>query len=199
MVHGQLDLSMPRPVKNGRVVAHVWPAGLNPGDSPPQWHAWSPVSQDGRFVFGPLPDGDLELVALCAGYISTNGPGQSGMRYPQKFLLETNDLTVTLGMEPTARLEVEVLDDHNRPLKGAQVMTWPNVRYGESAAVILAADCYNYADSFLKPTQPQVLGWADGRRFPRRNRQQWGRRCLRIYPPLHPNLPCSIHSSTCLR
>ena len=159
MVHGQLDLSMPRPVKNGRVVAHVWPAGLKADDSPPQWHAWSPVSQDGRFVFGPLPEGDLELVALCAGYISTNGLGQSTMRSPQKFSLGTNDLTVTLGMEPTARLEVEVLDDHNRPLKGALVMTWPNVRYGEWMAVILAADCYNYADNFLKPTRSQVLGW----------------------------------------
>ena len=38
-------------------------------------------------------------------------------------------------------------------------MTWPNVRYGEWAAVLLTADCYNQADTFLKPTRPQVLGW----------------------------------------
>jgi hypothetical protein len=159
MVQGQLDTRVPRPVSNGRVIAHVWPTGANPADSPPQWHAWKPVSKDGSFVLGPLPAGDLELVALSAGFVSTNGPGQFHMRYPQKYSLGTNDLSVTLGMEPTARLEVEVLDDHGRPLKDAQVSTWPNVRYGEWSAVILGADCYNMANNFLKPPEPKLLNW----------------------------------------
>lgn len=159
MVRGQLDANGPRPVLYGRVIAHVWPTGASPKDSPPQWHAWSPVSRDGSFVLGPLPQGDLELVALSAGFVSTNGPGQFHMRYPQKYSLGTNDLTVTVGMEPTARLEVEVLDDHGQPLKGARVSTWPNVRYGEWAAVILGADCYNMADAFLKAPQPKSWYW----------------------------------------
>lgn len=85
-----------------------------------------------------MPAGDLEIVALCNGLVSTNGPGQfPSMHYPQKHLLGTNDVMIVIGMEQTASLEVEVMDDKGRPLKDAQVSTWPNVRYGEWAAVIL--------------------------------------------------------------
>jgi hypothetical protein len=54
-------------------------------------------------------------------------------------------------MEPTASLEVEVTDDHDKPLPDAVVATWPNVRYGEWSAVILGTDCYNTGDSFRQP------------------------------------------------
>ena len=148
-VRGQLDNTVPRPVKNGRVVAHLWPRGSNPQELPPQWHGWAPVREDGSFSIGSLPAGDLEIVALCDGFVSTNGPGQFQMRYPQKHLLGTNDLTITIGMEPTARLEVQVTDDKGRPLKDARVMTWPNVRYGEWAANILMSDCYDTSDRLL--------------------------------------------------
>ncbi|MEK7675307.1 MAG: hypothetical protein AAB676_05670 [Verrucomicrobiota bacterium] len=116
-VRGQLDGTVPRPVKNGRVVAHVWPRGSNPQDTPPQWHAWAAVHEDGSFAVGSLPEGDLEIVALCDGFVSTNGPGQFQMRYPQKHSLGTNDISITIGMEPTARLEVRVTDDKGHPLK----------------------------------------------------------------------------------
>jgi hypothetical protein len=148
-VRGQLDATVPRPVKNGRVVAHVWPQGFKPADGPPQWHTWSSVKEDGSYTIKSLPEGELEIVALCDGFISTNGPGQFKMRYPQEHLIGTNDLSVTIGMEPTARLEVTVTDDQGKPLKGAQVMTWPNVRYGEWSATIFAGDCYNTADWLL--------------------------------------------------
>jgi len=146
-VHGQLDAAEPRPIDNGRVVAHVWPLGGEPRDSPPQWHAWTTIRSDGTFDIGPLPAGELEIVALCNGFVSTNGPGQfQRLRYPQKHVLGTNDVEITMGMEPTAYLEVQVLDDKGNPLKDAQVSAWPNVRYGEWAATILTGDCYHMAD-----------------------------------------------------
>lgn len=148
-IHGQLDGTVSRPVTNGRVVAHVWPQGLKAQDSPPQWHAWTSIREDGSFDIGSLPAGELEIVALCNGFVSTNGPGQSpSMHYPQKLLLGTNDVTITIGMERTACLEVEVLDDKGNPLKDVKVFTWPNVRYGEWSATILTGDCYNSADQF---------------------------------------------------
>src|SRR6185503_5697530 len=104
---------------------------LQPKDEPPQWHAWTTVKEDGTFAIDNLPAGDLEILALCGGFVSTNGPGKSGFRYPQKHLLSTNDLEITIGMEPTARLEVTVHDEKGRPLKDVQVQTWPNARYGE--------------------------------------------------------------------
>lgn len=157
-VRGALDSSVPRPITNGRVVVHVWPFGAKPDTSPPQWHTWSPIQPDGSFMFDSLPPGDLEIVALCQGFISTNGPGTSGMRYPQKHRLETNDLSIIVGMEPTARLEVRVTDAKGNPIPNAQVVTWPNVRYGEWAAVILASDLYHTADVLLSRTTGRS-GW----------------------------------------
>jgi len=157
-VRGQLDETAPRPVKNGRVVAHVSPAGIKFQDDPPQWHAWATVNGDGSFSVGPLPSGDLEILAMCDGFVSTNGPGQFHMRYPQKHLLGTNDIAITIGMEPTARLEVTVTDDNGQPLKDASVMTWPNARYGEWSAVILMGDCYNTAE-LLQSKPGKEFSW----------------------------------------
>lgn len=158
-VRGQLEASVPRPVKDGRVIAHVWPPGLRPQDSPPQWHAWTRIREDGNFEISSLPQGELEIVALCHGYVSTNGPGRSNLRRPQKHRLGTNDIAITMGMERTARLEVQVTDDQGHPVKDAQVSAWPNVRYGEWSATILASDCYNTSDSFLSNgATPLVFG-----------------------------------------
>ena len=157
-VRGELDAAVPRPVRNGRVIAHVWPQGYQPKGSPPTWHAWAKVRDDGGFEIASLPAGDLEIVALCDGFVSTNGPGQFKMRYPQKHVLATNDIAIRLGMEPTARLEVFVSDEKGKPLKDAHVSTWPNVRYGEWSATILASDCYNLVDSFSL-TPPKPMKW----------------------------------------
>ncbi|MDB6112314.1 MAG: hypothetical protein JWR69_4064, partial [Pedosphaera sp.] len=159
-VHGQLDGTVPRPVRNGRVVAHVWPSGLRPQDSPPQWHAWTTNREDGSFDFVSLPPGDLEIVVLCDGFVSTNTPGASSMHYPQKHRLGTNDLAVMIGMEPTARLEVMVTDDKGKPLKGAHVGTWPNVQYGAWAATILAGDRYNMAELLVPRTATDFGYWS---------------------------------------
>lgn len=147
-VRGRLDDSVPRPVVNGRVIAHVWPAGLRPPQYPPQWHSWSPIREDGTFEITSLPPGDLELVAICDGFINTNGPGKYNFHYPQQFTLGTNDLDITLGMEPTASLQVHVTDDKGHPLSDAVVSAWPNTRYGDWSAVIVGQDCYKTTDTF---------------------------------------------------
>jgi hypothetical protein len=158
-VQGQLDGTVPRPVKNGRVVAHVTPAGAMLQHDPPQWHAWAAVQEDGTFVLNSLPEGELEIVALVDGFVSINGPGQAHMRYPHKHVLGTNDLVIPIRMEPTARLEVNVTDNLGHPLKDARVMTWPNVRYGEWSATILMSDCYNTSDNLLmKPEKKFAWG-----------------------------------------
>lgn len=157
-LRGQLDASVPRPVKNGRVVANVWATEDEPKNDPPQWHGWAPVSAEGNFEVASLPPGKLEVLALCAGHISTNGPGQFNLRYPQLHTMETNDLAITIGMEPTTALLVEVKDEQGRPLKDATIMAWPNARYGEWAATVLMSDCYNTAD-WLKGRMDPNPGW----------------------------------------
>jgi len=158
-VRGEIDASVPRPVRNGRVIVQVWPLGYKAEQSPPTWHAWAKVRDDGGFEIPALPPGDLEIVALCDGFVSTNGPGQFQMRYPQKHVLGSNDITVIVGMEPTARLEVSVADDKGTPLPGARVVTWPNVRYGEWSATILGSDCYNMVDWFTLTAPKKPLSW----------------------------------------
>ena len=71
---------------------------------------------------------------ICNSFVSTNG-----------HVLGTNDINITMGMEPTACLEVQVLDDKGNALKDAQVSAWPNLCYCEWAATILTGDCYNMA------------------------------------------------------
>ena len=100
----------------------------------------------------------MEIVALCDGFISTNGPGQFQTRYPQKHLMGTNDLQIVIGMEPTSRLEVQVSDDQGKPLKDVRVLTWPNVRYGEWGSVLLMSDCYLTAD-ILFPKIGKSFSW----------------------------------------
>ena len=148
-LRGRLDGMGQGPVKNGRVIAHIWPTGLATSDNPPQWHAWTVTREDGTFEIQDLPAGDLELVALCDGFVSTNGPGKFKMRYPQKWDLGSNDLTVGIGMEPTVKLRVRVVDENGKPIEGAMAVAWPNIRYGEWAAVILGQDCYNTLDALI--------------------------------------------------
>jgi hypothetical protein len=145
-VHGQLDETAIRPIHDGRVIANVWPEGEKPQNNPPTWHAWSSIREDGTFEIGSLPEGKLEIVALCDGYVSTNGPGETTFHYPQVHNIGTNELNVTVGMERTCCLAVSVTDEEGKPLKDAQVSLWPNVRYGEWSATILGGDCINTAD-----------------------------------------------------
>lgn len=154
-VRGELDAAAVRPIKNGRAIAEVWPHGQNPSTSPPNWHDWAPVREDGSFEIHSLPAGDLEILAICNGYVSTNGPGRIGMRYPQKHVLGSNDISIVIGMEPTAWLRVMVTDDKGNPLKDATVSTWPNARYGDWFSTGLGSDCYCTADSMVaKPGKP---------------------------------------------
>jgi hypothetical protein len=156
-VRGRLDQTVPRPIRDGRVIANVWPKDLAPSSSPPQWHAWTNIQPDGSFELDSLPDGDLELVACCDGFVSTNGSGKSNMHYPQKFSLEGTDLKVVLGMEPTACLQVTVQDDEGKPIRGACVSTWPNIQYGGWSATVIGVDCYNSADFLLNPAEAETL------------------------------------------
>lgn len=148
-VHGQLDKTVPRPVKHGRVIATIWPTGIKPSEDPPEWHTWTNINEDGTFTLSSLPAGELEVAVLCDGFINTNGPGTTSMRYPQKHQLSKSDLAITIGMEPTATLAVTLRDDKGNAVTNATVGTWPNLRWGDWGAVIFGNDCYNTTDWLL--------------------------------------------------
>ncbi len=74
-VRGTLSENVPRPVRNGRVIAH----SLQPADDRSfyqrvLWVTWVPIEPDGTFVIDTWPaDEPIQLIALCEGFIAANG------------------------------------------------------------------------------------------------------------------------------
>lgn len=146
-VHGELDLTVPRPVANGRVTAMVWPKGMTSSDLPPHWHTWAGIRADGAFELRSLPPGDLEIAALCDGFVSMRAKGQvPSIHYAQRYDLGTNDTTISPAMESTATLDVEVRDNRSRLLKNAVVSAWPTTSYGGENWQGVGVDCFYTAD-----------------------------------------------------
>jgi hypothetical protein len=157
-LRGKLSDNVPRPIVNGRVVANIVPAGRTFRYGLPSWHVWTKVNEDGSFELPSLPMGDLEIVALCSGFISVNGPAQrpSGtMGHPQRHVIGANDLDIVIDMEPTARLEVTVLDDKGGLLEGARVSTWPHLNWGNWASTIFCGDLYSTLDRLRQVHEDQ--------------------------------------------
>ena len=148
-VEGRLADTVPRPIKNGRVVARIVEAqtGWINGS---YWEAAADIATDGTFVFASLPPtSDLQVTAICDGWVSKNPTddevedrwkqvyGQAldphrlhmGLVFPQVFRLEGDSIKATIPMSRTATYEVTVLDENDQPIPGARVGHWPNVLF----------------------------------------------------------------------
>lgn len=151
-LHGSLDNSAPRPIKNGKVEIQIFSNDINPPNrSYLQWTAWRPITPDGAFTFESLPTGHTEVVVLCDGFISTNGTNsQASMSSPQTFELTKRENQITIGMQPTATCEIKVLDDLGHPLPGAEVVFWPNVLWNNWGSTVFMNYLYNSEDLLQK-------------------------------------------------
>ena len=149
---GKLDDSVPRPVNHGRVQIHVFPPG--PGDGL-AWESARPVNADGTFAFESLPPGNLEIIAICDGFVSKDGTGAGvGLRRPQVTTLDANNNHVEVTMEPTATCIITVLDDHDKPLASAEASFWPNVIWGGKSSTIFARARYESEDLISSGERP---------------------------------------------
>ncbi len=158
---GSLDETVPRPVRNGRVVASAHPLNhphhskrprrrfTDPSVDPGylHWRSWREVKEDGTFAFESLPHGEVELIAICDGFISKNPPGQKNMYIgiAQTWPLKEPVTRVELKMKPTASCEIKVLDEQSQPITGAKVGFNPNVQWHSGGAQIFAT-CLNWSD-----------------------------------------------------
>jgi hypothetical protein len=151
-VSARLDEALPRPVRHGRVCTRVFAEGHDGNSEAPVWIAWRPVNEDGTFTFESLPPGRMELIGICEGFVSQQGPSPSGVtssqRLPQLFPLHRGQQHIVLPMEAAASFEVTVLDDAGRPLAGAEAGLWPNVLWGGNGSTIFAEDIFNTEDFF---------------------------------------------------
>jgi beta-lactamase regulating signal transducer with metallopeptidase domain len=138
-VEGRLDDAVPRPVKNGRVIAVAIPAGdFKPPQNTtrPSWSTSATINEDGTFVLEDLPAGDdLKVIALCDGYFapSQHFPETSADPQipwpPQTFPLRDRVNRLTLRMAPTATCEIEARDEQGQPVADAQVVIHTNVTW----------------------------------------------------------------------
>lgn len=150
-VEGRLDVHVPRPVKNGRIIIGVRPKQVPyprnypvPDDFHAKfgyvsfWASYRPVSDDGTFVFESLPPGDVEVVACGDGFVSKNGDVRSdrGFIIPQSFPLTAPRIEITVATEPTSTLIVTAKAPDGAPISGATVATAPNMFHSCGTSIL---------------------------------------------------------------
>lgn len=147
-LEGRLDDSVPRPVRNGVVIAHCF--RVQAGVTEPFleafrsfcWSDWTDVSEDGTFVFDSLPMDRVELIALCDGYRSKSPDAAKRsvtIARPQTLFLTSSIVQVELETEQTAIAEIRLTNPVGEPVSGAQVGFAPNVRWNDRASTIFGS------------------------------------------------------------
>ncbi len=126
-VEGQLDSSVPRPVRNGYVQVHVsYPTQPHSDAGYDYWNDWSRIAEDGTFHIDAMPQGALQAVGVCDGYtwkapgLDTE-PGYGPSALAQTFTPQGDAAHIVLTMQPAATYEVHVVDPDGQPIEGAQV------------------------------------------------------------------------------
>jgi len=170
---GKLDDSVPRPVTGGQLQISVCSESMNTNQDFLVWHLPLAIKPDGTFLVDSLPAGKAEVIAICNGFKSRDGAGPkvSNFVLPQIFQLGKSTRDAVVTMEPTASLEVTVLDDKQQPLANAAVFLWPNVlAHGGSGIfmgptvsseyVLRSTEDFNWR-TFRKDNPQRYEAWTD--------------------------------------
>lgn len=142
-VAGKLSDDVPRPVRDGRVVARALPS--DPNNNSTMWVDWAPIAEDGSFAFEAWPDGErIQLIALCNGFIATSGKApdkelefpNDGYHRPHSFEVEKSEIVIP--MMPLVPVTITVTNDDGAPVAGLDVATSPNVGWWNYGSQIYA-------------------------------------------------------------
>jgi hypothetical protein len=161
-INGRVDDSVPRPVQNGRVVAEVIARADGNGRHTLDWRECAFVRPDGSFTLEAMPHGDLQVIALCDGFMAESGePPEfaadherqqvSVFSRPQVFPIADELHEITVKMTPTADCLVRVLDPDQHPVPGATCSFWPNVGWWGGGSQVYCTPLYGTL-AVLKPT-----------------------------------------------
>ena len=155
-VEGRLDPAVPRPVKNGRVVARIIEKGDDSGGL--HWGATATPAEDGTFTFDELPHGDLQVIALCDGYMAKAGTPPAFAERPFSFagspqVFHLTDATneIVVKMVPTASCRIQVLGPDGQPVAGAICAFSPNVHWWDGGSQMYCAPGNSTADALRNP------------------------------------------------
>lgn len=139
-VEGRLDSSVPRPVKDGRVLAAVIDRVDGDSWNVSEWRCGTTIREDGSFTLEALPSGRVQVMAHCAGFFARSGakPARvdarsgesSAFLLPREFSIAAGTNEIVLEMERTADCRILVYFGFAaKPLKGALCRFWPKVRW----------------------------------------------------------------------
>jgi beta-lactamase regulating signal transducer with metallopeptidase domain len=147
---GNLDSSVARPIKNGRVVALIYgrdKMSSQGADIFDEWVDWTAINEDGSFVFASLPQGEeVQLVATCDGFVSVTNPPSYGIGMggrvmgdlqPRVVNLSEVEQSTELQMEPAAVLRLRLADPAGQPVAGATVQAYLNYQWHSRYANLL--------------------------------------------------------------
>lgn len=159
-VEGSLDESIPRPIKNGYVIACIYKA--HPVDRRSRWR-WADeaeIAEDGTFVFESLPaDEAVQMIPICDGWVpakpsvadvlavmpSAGDPKQlensikNFSACPQLIKTESDKNTASLAMVKAASVTVKVVDQNDQPLANIKTGTNPNQFWFKAGSQILGS------------------------------------------------------------
>jgi hypothetical protein len=138
--NGKLDDSVPRPVRAGWVVAHVTSPTLVRDACNVlalRWYSTADVAEDGTFHLPYLPEGTLEVIACCDGWVSKDLYERviDGVRHGQ-VMPDDRSQPAVLSMERTGDARILVLDPAGQPLADASVNMCPNQSLGRATSII---------------------------------------------------------------
>ncbi len=145
-IRGVLADNVPRPVKNGYVIATSAPKPAENSyakkDPSLTWHDWTTIDEDGTFELASIPrGGELQMIGICDGWLaSTNIPEAQGhFIMGQLFQLDKDkpQIDLSLEMEQTGSLELTVMQPDGSPLNDGEVSSWPNQLYLKGGSTLL--------------------------------------------------------------
>ena len=140
-VKGKLQAEVPRPVKNGHVIAVCIP--LPAGDS---WDEKVPsliyyhsanLREDGTFEFTSLPTtGTIQLICVCDGWVGLQDKSTPFI-VGETFDVDEKPLDVELKMDRTFDAKIRVVDQAMQPVEGITVACSPNQMFKKGGSTWL--------------------------------------------------------------
>ncbi len=144
-VEGLLDITVPRPIRNGYVVAKIGRRAIEVASNGSlqnwEWYEHAKIMEDGSFVFESMPpDEVLQLIPICDDWVPQNpatkevqesfpefaGDLEGSSTYPQLVRVQGPVVRPVLKMRRAATVKVLVVDTQDRPLSNKEIQMSPN-------------------------------------------------------------------------